>query len=107
MKQLSEQLKGIKKRSEEQAIKRMRTAIHKKFNVKLKRGELYVVDVSGSTSDDYKVLEAYFFCAYNLTEYKLEFAQEKTKYASGTPTFSGCDSFDVDRIKSINHVEGY
>ena len=65
MKQLSEQLKGIKKRSEEQMIKRMRTAIHKKFNVKLKRGELYVVDTSSNTTGDYKVLEAYFFCGYN------------------------------------------
>ena len=107
MKQLSEQLKGIKKRSEEQAIKRMRTAIHKKFNVKLKRGQLYVVDTSSSTTFNYKVLQAYFFCGYNLQEFKLEFAQEKTEYGTEEPTMRDFDSFSVDRIKSINHVEGY
>ena len=107
MKQLSEQLKGIKERSEDQMIKRMRTAIHKKFNVKLKRGELYVVDTSQCLENEYEILTALFFSAYNLEDYTLHFAEEKTEYESGTPVLRGGDSFCIDSIKSIRHVEGY
>ena len=107
MKQLSEKLKGIKDRSEDQMIKRMRTAIHKKFNVKLKIGELYVIDTSLSQDNSYKVLQAYFFNGYDFSEYKLRFVQEKTEYKTGEPVMSLSTKYHVDRIKSINHVEGY